>query len=84
MSTLDGLQGLLDKHLVHRIDEMSDQPRFTMLETLREYALEQLAERGEAQAVQQAHATYYLALAEAAAPAPVSYTHLTLPTNREV
>ncbi len=69
MSTLDGLQGLLDKHLVHRIDEMGDEPRFRMLETLREYALEQLAERGEAQAVQQAHAKYYLALAEAAAPA---------------
>jgi tetratricopeptide (TPR) repeat protein len=40
-----------------------------MLETIREYDLERLAERGEAQAVQRAQACHYLALAQAAAPA---------------
>jgi predicted ATPase/DNA-binding SARP family transcriptional activator len=67
--TLDGLQALLDKHLVQRVSGVDGEPRFTMLETLREYALERLAERGEAQVAQQAHAQHYLALAEAAAPA---------------
>ncbi len=69
MSTLDGLQALLDKHLVQRVSGANGEPRFTMLETIREYALERLAERGEARVAQQVHARYYLALAEHAAPA---------------
>jgi tetratricopeptide (TPR) repeat protein len=36
-----------------------------MLEPIREYALEQLAARGEIETLRRAHATYYLALAEA-------------------
>jgi non-specific serine/threonine protein kinase len=39
-----------------------------MLETLREYALERLAEAGETDTQRQRHATYYLTLAETAAP----------------
>ena len=50
------------------MDKPDDEPRFTMLETLREYALEQLAASGEAGTIGQQHATYYLALAEAIAP----------------
>jgi tetratricopeptide (TPR) repeat protein len=38
-----------------------------MLETIREYALEQLAARGELETVRQRHAAYYLARAEEAA-----------------
>lgn len=66
---LDGLHALVDKHLVARVEDSGGEPRFTMLETIREYALERLAERGEEQAAQQAHARYYLTLAETAAPA---------------
>lgn len=68
-STLDGLQALLDKHLVQRLSGADGEPRFTMLETIREFALERLTERGEAEPVQQAHAQHYLALAKSAAPA---------------
>ena len=42
-------------------------PRFVLLEPIREYALEKLAERGETATLQRAHAGYYLALAEATA-----------------
>ena len=44
-------------------------PRVTMLETIREYGTELLAERSEAAEIGQRHAAYYLALAEQAGPA---------------
>ena len=45
------------------------EPRFGMLETIREYALERLAERGDGKAVRRRHAGFYLTLAEEAEPA---------------
>ena len=45
------------------------EPRFGMLETIREYALERLDERGDGEAVRRRHADFYLALAERAEPA---------------
>ena len=44
-------------------------PRLTMLETIREYGTERLAERSEAGEIGRRHAGYYLALAEEAGPA---------------
>ncbi|MCW5852881.1 MAG: tetratricopeptide repeat protein [Anaerolineae bacterium] len=64
---LDGVQSLVDKSLLRPSDNEGE-PRFTMLETIREYALECLAATGEAQALQAAHAHYFLTLAETAAP----------------
>jgi len=43
-------------------------PRFQMLQTVREYAREQLDTSGETEAVRRRHAAYYLALAEQAEP----------------
>lgn len=43
------------------------EPRFTMFETIREYALEQLTARGEAERWQKRHVDYYLGLLEGAA-----------------
>jgi predicted ATPase len=60
------VEALLDKHLVQQIPGVSGEPRFTMLETIREYALERLTERGEAAAARHAHAAYYADLAERA------------------
>ncbi|MBA2535039.1 MAG: tetratricopeptide repeat protein [Rubrobacter sp.] len=45
-----------------------DEPRLAMLETIREYASERLRSGGEAEEMHFAHASYYLALAEAVQP----------------
>lgn len=42
--------------------------RYTMLETIREYTLDKLTASGELEAIQTAHAAYYLTLAETAEP----------------
>ncbi|MFG1828820.1 AfsR/SARP family transcriptional regulator [Micromonospora chersina] len=63
---LDGLSALVDKSLV--VAGGTGEPRYRMLETIREYGLDRLAEAGEADRVRRAHAAEYLALAEAAEP----------------
>lgn len=61
---LQGLSSLVDKNLVHRVDRADAESRFAMLETIREYALERLADSGEQTEVRRAHAAYCLVLAE--------------------
>jgi predicted ATPase/class 3 adenylate cyclase len=63
---LEGLASLVDKSLLRQEEQADGQPRFWMLQTLRAFALEYLANAGETQATQQAHAFYYLAQAEEA------------------
>jgi len=63
---LDELHALLNNSLLRQEEQAGGEPRFVMLETIREYALELLVERGEAEMLRQQHAAYYLALAEAA------------------
>jgi predicted ATPase len=60
---IDILQALVDKSLVR-----FSGGRFWMLETIREYAGERLAESGEAEDIARRHAEHYLALAEEAEP----------------
>ena len=67
-SVLDGLAALVDQSLLRQDESADGEPRFTMLETIREYALERLAASGEEEAIRQRHAAYFLALAEAAEP----------------
>ncbi|HET7091871.1 MAG TPA: tetratricopeptide repeat protein, partial [Thermomicrobiales bacterium] len=68
LDPLDGLARLVDKSLA--IETAGDDafPRFGMYETVREFALEQLAASGEEAALRTAHAHCFLALAEAAEP----------------
>jgi len=56
---------LVDKCLM-RQDEVAGEPRLTMLETIREFGLEQLEASGETSALRRRHAEYFLALAEKA------------------
>lgn len=64
---LDRLGELVDQSLV-RLDEERDAPRFSMLETIREYASEMLAAGGEADTTARRHAEAFLAFAQEAAP----------------
>ncbi len=68
VNTLDGLAALVDNSLVRQEAGVDGAPRFMMLETLREYALERLEQSGEADALRRRHVEFYLALAEAAEP----------------
>ncbi|MFQ5874043.1 MAG: tetratricopeptide repeat protein, partial [Dehalococcoidia bacterium] len=69
LDVLDGLASLVDKSLLHQQEEQAEgEPRFLMLETIREYGLECLEASGEAEATRRTHADYYLALAEAVEP----------------
>jgi predicted ATPase/DNA-binding XRE family transcriptional regulator len=65
-SVLDGLAALLDKSLLQQTEGTDGARRLGMLETINEYARELLKRSGEAEALRQRHAAYYLALAEEA------------------
>jgi predicted ATPase len=67
-AVLEQLGQLLDKSLVQTQQDTGGEPRFTLLETIREYATEQLAASGEQAALQQRHAHYFLKLAEEMEP----------------
>jgi predicted ATPase len=64
---LDSLEALVDASLVQPVEHGAE-VRFRMLETVREYARERLAERGELDPTMARHATYFAALAEQAEP----------------
>jgi hypothetical protein len=57
---------LVAKSLLLREEDPEGEPRVGMLETIREYGLEQLEASGEADATRQAHAAFFLALADEA------------------
>ena len=63
----DTLQSLLDKSLLRKRDSAAD-PRYWMLETIREYASEKLEESHEAGELRQRHTDFFLLLAEEAFP----------------
>jgi predicted ATPase len=65
-SALDQLDHLLNNSLLVKPATKDTQGHFTMLETLREYALARLKEHGEIERLQDWHACYYLGLAEKA------------------
>jgi predicted ATPase/class 3 adenylate cyclase len=56
---LDVLTGLLDQSLLQQHEVGLDEPRFTMLETIREYALERLAESREEDVLRQRHTIFF-------------------------
>jgi predicted ATPase/DNA-binding SARP family transcriptional activator len=65
---LDGLDTLIDKSLIRQQAGADGEPRFEMLETIREYALERLCAHGDERAVRRRHANYFCQFAERSAP----------------
>ena len=65
---LDAVDTLLGSSLLEPQGGRDHPPRFTMLQTIREYAQDALVRSGEEAPLRHAHAAYYLHLVEAAAP----------------
>ncbi len=67
---LEQLASLVDKSMLQHGRRDSGEPRFIMLETLREYALEQLEALGQTSTAYRQHWRYYLQLVETIEPQP--------------
>ena len=67
LDLLDGMSSMVDKSLLQQFELANGEPRFVMLETIREYARGKLEASGEDAATKRAHAAYCLVLAEEAA-----------------
>jgi predicted ATPase/class 3 adenylate cyclase len=65
---LDHVASLVNKSLLRQIEAAHGEPRFFMLETIREFALEQLVESDEHERICRRHAEHFLEIAEASAP----------------
>ena len=59
VDVFEGIEVLLRNSLVRSVTWDSDEPRFDMLQTIRDYALEKLAEAGETDALRAAHGEYF-------------------------
>jgi predicted ATPase/serine/threonine protein kinase len=64
IDVLDAMASMVDKSLVQHVERVDAETRFLMLSTIREYALERLAESDDEPTTRRAHAAYYLVLAE--------------------
>jgi predicted ATPase/DNA-binding CsgD family transcriptional regulator len=64
MDVIDGVESLLNKSLLRRVEGPEHEPRLTMLGTLRAYALERLVDSGNEEVLRRRHAEHYLSLAE--------------------
>jgi non-specific serine/threonine protein kinase len=67
LDILNLLIQLVNKSLVI-VDDKSEQPRYHLLETIRQYARDKLLEAGEAEQARNAHLNYFVAFSEMAGP----------------
>jgi tetratricopeptide (TPR) repeat protein len=69
---VDGLGSLVEKSLVRQREGVGGEPRFLMLETIREFAIEQATIAGRWPALRAAHAEAYLEFADRVGPMAMS------------
>jgi predicted ATPase len=62
LDILEGISSLVNNSLIKQEELADGQPRFRMLETIREYALEQLSQSGKMPELQQRHADQYIGI----------------------
>jgi predicted ATPase len=67
-SVLEGLTALVDESLMRQRETAAGEPRFSMLETVREYALERLSGFGEVEDTRRRHLEHFVGFAEEAEP----------------
>jgi predicted ATPase/DNA-binding SARP family transcriptional activator len=67
-ATLDSLESLVEKNLVRQREGRDGRPRFSMLETIRDFAGERLEQSGAAASVVQRHSEYFIALCKKIEP----------------
>lgn len=60
VDVLDGLESLLDKSLICQSQQAAGGPRFTMLGTIRDFAVEKLVERKQQSSIYRRHTAYFL------------------------
>ncbi len=75
-NVLDGLTSLVGKNLVVAAVDPTDDVRFVMLETMKEFGLECLAETGELAGISILHCEYHVALAERGYPEQQGYEQI--------
>jgi predicted ATPase/DNA-binding CsgD family transcriptional regulator len=68
--TLEMLESLVDQSLVRRLPESGSEPRFGLLEAIREFGLDQLSASDEAATARARHTAYFLEIAEQADRTP--------------
>jgi predicted ATPase/serine/threonine protein kinase len=73
LDVLDGMASVVDKSLAQEVEQSDAETRFRLLSSIREYAVERLAESDEESATRRAHAAYYLVLAEEGAEDVVAH-----------
>jgi predicted ATPase/Tfp pilus assembly protein PilF len=64
IDVFSGVETLLNNSLLRQVKSVSDEPRFDMLQTIRDYALEKATESGLLDEMHWAHCAYYAQLAE--------------------
>src|SRR5262249_31140296 len=68
LQAFDGIASLIEQSLVRQAPESDDEPRFVMLEIVREFGREMLAASGETEKSRERHACYFLGPEDVAAP----------------
>ncbi len=70
IDVFEGVTSLVASSLLRQVEDADGEPRYVMLETIREYGLERLAESGEEENVRRSHAAHFLVFAESDCSGP--------------